>query len=164
MKKVYWAPYFEDDITDWNILYEDPILLSFNSYSFTNPITTKLQIKNNELSYLSKNYIYSFLQSPDTIRYGLNFMFHCEENIRLDLESNMNDIIFDERDISMVFKPTTLDFSVKNDIMIFEKNLELVKFNFSENVELIRFEMTDKLKSLINQPVYDTELFEESKI
>ena len=63
MKKVYWAPYFEDDRTDWNILYEDPILLSFNSYSFTNPITTKLQIKNNELSYLSKNYIYSFLQS-----------------------------------------------------------------------------------------------------
>ena len=51
-----------------------------------------------------------------------------------------------------------------NDIMVFEKNLELVKFNFSENVELIRFEMTDKLKSLINQPVYDTELFEESKI
>jgi hypothetical protein len=48
--------------------------------------------------------------------------------------------------------------------MVFEKNLELVKFNFSENVELIRFEMTDKLKSLINQPVYDTELFEESKI
>ena len=91
-------------------------------------------------------------------------MYHCEENIRLYLESNMNDIIFDERDISMVFKPTTLDFSVKNDIMIFEKNLELVKFNFSENVELIRFEMTDKLKSLINQPVYDTELFEESKI
>ena len=53
---------------------------------------------------------------------------------------------------------------VKNDIMVFEKNLELVKFNFSENVELILFEMTDKLKSLINQPVYDTELFEESKI
>ena len=69
----------------------------------------------------------------------------------------MNDIIFDERDISNCL--THLIFHIKNDIMIFEKNLEL-KFNFSENVELIRFEMTDKLKSLINH-VYDTELFEK---
>jgi hypothetical protein len=164
MKKVYWAPYFEDDRTDWNILYEDPIKLSDKSYSFTNPITTKIQIEDNNISYLSKNYIYSFLPTPKTVRYGLNFMFHCEDNIILDLESNMFDIEFTGKDISTVFDPTTLDFSVKNDIMVFKKDLELVKFNFSEDVELVRFEMTDKLKSFINQPVYGTELFEESKI
>ena len=41
MKKVYWV-YFEDDRTDWNILYED--------YYYYHLILTHLQIYHNKIT------------------------------------------------------------------------------------------------------------------
>jgi len=164
MIKVYWAPYWKDSKTDWNILYEDPIKQDNQTYSFLNPITTELTIKDNNIKYLSKNNVNVFLQGifknredyKYYIRYGMRFIFHSDESVNMSLTGNHKDttLINYPRDISQSFDVTNIDLFLKTDKLKIKKDDTLVNFHFDKDIELIRFEMNDEIENNINYPMY----------
>jgi len=164
MIKVYWAPYWNDTTTDWNILYEDPIQQNQNTFSFKNPITTEFEVVNDNIHYLSKNNVNVFkqgtFQNRDDykyyVRYGMSFVFHSDESVNLKLTGEHNDLtlINYSKDISKIFEITHIDFFLKTNKFKIKKNDILVNFHFDSNVELIRFEMNEEIKNNIDYPMY----------
>jgi len=164
MIKVYWAPFFKDKEADWNVLYEDPIKQSNHTYSFLNPITTELIVKENKIQYLSKNNVNVFLQGVFKdrtdykyyLRYGMRFVFHSDESVNINLTGNHKDVtlINYPKDISQCFNITNIDLFLKTDELKIKKDDILVNFNFDKDVELIRFEMNDELENNIDYPMY----------
>lgn len=85
-KTVYWAPYFENNASNWNLLFEEPFnlhkfnvennktnfdknsrlkkvllcpasnQLNKNTFVFKNPISTELEIQEGDIYYKSKNF------------------------------------------------------------------------------------------------------------
>ena len=164
MIKVYWAPYWKDNKTDWNILYEDPIKQDNQTYSFLNPITTELLIQDNNIKYLSKNNVNVFLQGVFKdrddykyyIRYGMRFVFHCDESVNLNLTANHTDatLINYSKDINKKFDVTNIDLFLKTDKLKIKKDDILVNFHFDKEVDLVRFEMNDEIENNIDYPMY----------
>lgn len=191
-KTVYWSPAIEheDDIHNCNIMFLEPdkllnkinndisdrngerikllpkcpafTNLAKNTYYVENPISTEFKIENKQINFISEN-SNMITYGDDTIVYGNNYIFFCEDDLQIMLTSpffsetnytNYGIVIPGKFNISKWFRPINLEMLLINERNYFKikehEHMAYFTFLTDDKVELKRFNLNKTLKKIAN--------------